>query len=137
MPSMVRICLGTSIIVITFIVGMIMMVNSIMSLTFDFGLIMFYTLGLPLIGCLIAIPILCTGVQSDVRASQAGTTPIRSYPPATQSQPFSAASYVYEPPTTCPDCKGRLTSTNVDWVGPLTLKCPYCGSTIQAVKRLV
>ncbi len=137
MPSVVRICFGVSLIVITFLVGMILMVDSIMSGSFDLGLILFYSLGLPMLGFLIAIPVLCTGVRSGIGAASVRTVPFRYSPPATQSQPVAEASYVYEPPTVCPDCGGKLTSSNIEWVGPLTVKCPYCGSSVEAVKRRV
>lgn len=137
MPSVVRICFGVSLIVITFLVGMIMMVNSIMSGAFDVGLILFYTLGLPMLGCLVAMPFITSGVRSGLKASPARTIPLRSFPTATQSETVAGATYVYEPPTVCPDCGGKLTSSNIEWVGPLTVKCPYCGSSIPAVKRQV
>jgi hypothetical protein len=137
MPSVVRICFGVSLIVITFLVGMILMVDSIVSGYFDVGLILFYSLGLPMIGILIAIPVMCTGVRRGIGAAPVGTVPLRYSPPATQGQPVAEASYVYEPPTICPDCGGKLTSSNIDWVGPLTVKCPYCGSSVPAVKRRV
>jgi hypothetical protein len=137
MPSMTRICVGVSIIVGTFLGGMILMIDSITSGYFDVGLILFYTLGLPFIGMIIAIPIMITCVQSGSRTTSGRTITIAASQPATQVGPVPAATYVYEPPTSCPDCGGKLTSANVDWVGPLTLKCPYCGSTVQALKRQV
>ena len=39
---------------------------------------------------------------------------------------------VYQVPTTCPECGGSLSNEDVDWVGPLQAKCPYCRTTIEA-----
>ena len=137
MPSIVRICLGVGVMVITFLVGMILMIDAISAGTFDVGLILFYSLGFPMIGVLLGIPLLCSGARSGISVVPASNMPIRSYLQAVQSPPAAEASFVYEPPTVCPDCGGKLTSTNVEWVGPLMLKCPYCGSSINAVKRQV
>jgi hypothetical protein len=137
MPSMVRICIGVGIIVGTFLLGMIMMIGAIRTGTFDVVMILVYTLGLPMLGLLMAMPLLCTGVRQGITPSSVGTVQVRYVPPPTQSQPVAAASYVYEPPTVCPDCGGKLTSSNIEWVGPLTVKCPYCGSSVPAVKRQV
>jgi len=49
----------------------------------------------------------------------------------------SEASYVHETPEKCPNCKGILSAENVEWVGPLTAKCPYCGSSVKTEKRRV
>lgn len=137
MPNMARICIGVAIIVGTFLLGMIGMINAITSGTFDVVLILVYTLGVPFLGFLFAIPFLCTGVREGITTPPGGTVSVRYVPPSTQSQPAAGATYVYEPPTVCPSCRGKLTSSNVDWVGPLTIKCPYCGSSVPAVKRQV
>ena len=39
---------------------------------------------------------------------------------------------VYQVPTTCPECRGSLSNEDIDWVGPLQAKCPYCQTTIEA-----
>lgn len=39
---------------------------------------------------------------------------------------------IYQVPTVCPECGGSLSNEEVDWVGPLQAKCPYCRTTIEA-----
>ncbi len=43
--------------------------------------------------------------------------------------------YVLEPPDECDDCGASLSAENVDWVGPRSVKCPYCGNTIEVVRK--
>jgi hypothetical protein len=53
---------------------------------------------------------------------------------APDSQPREK-SYIYEPPDVCPNCKGAISSEDVEWVGPLSARCPYCGATLKTEKR--
>lgn len=46
-------------------------------------------------------------------------------------------SYIHEPPSFCSDCGASLSSEEIEWVGPLTVKCPYCGATHRTEKREV
>jgi hypothetical protein len=46
-------------------------------------------------------------------------------------------TYVFEPPRFCSNCGGDLNPQNVEWAGPLTAKCPYCGASHKATKREV
>ena len=46
-------------------------------------------------------------------------------------------SYVHEPPAYCSSCGGHISAETIEWVGPLTVKCPYCGATHPTVKRVV
>jgi DNA-directed RNA polymerase subunit RPC12/RpoP len=46
-------------------------------------------------------------------------------------------TYVYGPPSFCSTCGADLNPQNVDWAGPLTVKCPYCGASHDAIKREV
>ena len=39
---------------------------------------------------------------------------------------------IYQVPKRCPECRGSLSNEEVDWVGPLQAKCPFCGTTIEA-----
>lgn len=44
-------------------------------------------------------------------------------------------SYIHEPPDVCPNCKAAISSEEVEWVGPLTARCPYCGASLKTQKR--
>lgn len=46
-------------------------------------------------------------------------------------------TYIHDIPDKCPNCKGQISNETVEWVGPLTAKCPYCGSSIKTEKREV
>ncbi|MFO7836794.1 MAG: hypothetical protein R6V83_09070, partial [Candidatus Thorarchaeota archaeon] len=35
-------------------------------------------------------------------------------------------------PERCPSCGASLSPETVDWVGPLEVKCSYCGATVKA-----
>jgi hypothetical protein len=39
---------------------------------------------------------------------------------------------IYQVPGKCPECGGNLSNEEVDWVGPLQAKCPFCRTTIEA-----
>jgi endogenous inhibitor of DNA gyrase (YacG/DUF329 family) len=39
---------------------------------------------------------------------------------------------IYNVPRKCPECGGSINNEDVDWVGPLQAKCPYCQTTIEA-----
>jgi len=131
MASMVRVWIGISIIMISFFVGLFMMISGLESGNMSVGLILFYVLGIPLIGMIIGVPIMISsGIGPESRrlllASRHSTT---------STSP--SESFVHEPPTFCTNCGGKISNQNVDWVGPLTIKCPYCGSTLQTVRRRV
>jgi hypothetical protein len=53
----------------------------------------------------------------------------------TISEREESQSYVYEVPSKYANYKACLNSEIIDWVGPLTIKCPYCGSTQKAEKK--
>lgn len=39
---------------------------------------------------------------------------------------------IYQVPSKCPQCGGSLSNEEVDWVGPLQAKCPFCRTTVEA-----
>jgi len=41
----------------------------------------------------------------------------------------------YTIPTECPTCNHSLSTNEIEWIGPLQAKCPYCGGTIEAEVR--
>jgi predicted RNA-binding Zn-ribbon protein involved in translation (DUF1610 family) len=126
MSSIARLFAGISIIMITFFAGFFLMMQALESGNFSVAVILFDVLGIPLIGLLIGMPIM---ISSCIRPGFKASVPV------VQDKITGEASYVYEPPAVCTSCGGRISSTNVEWVGPLTVKCPYCGISLQAVKR--
>jgi hypothetical protein len=37
----------------------------------------------------------------------------------------------YQVPTNCPECGVSLSNDDVQWIGPLQAKCPFCQTTIE------
>jgi DNA-directed RNA polymerase subunit RPC12/RpoP len=99
--------------------------------THNVGLILFYVLVVPMISFVAGAGIIIYGMRKRI-----GTTGIFTL--ATNPRMAAASkekSYVYQPPRFCSDCGAALTSEGTEWVGPLTIKCPYCGATQAAEKR--
>jgi len=67
------------------------------------------------------------------------TTPRISYPGYTEDTDFSSdrrgQKAIYQSPSICPSCGAFISSEDVDWVGPLQLKCPYCGYIMEAEEK--
>jgi hypothetical protein len=125
----------------TMIIGMIIIVGGFFggfmqffwADTFDVGTILFYVLVIPMISALVGIGVILYGIRD-----QMGT--VRSFGLATNPRLTAASkerSFVYEPPRFCSSCGAALTSEGIEWVGPLTVKCPYCGATQATEKREV
>jgi len=94
------------------------------------GMILLLVLGVPMIGFLLGVIVI-------FRYGHVGPLPfVPAFGTRTQ-RVIPEKSFVHEPPRTCPNCRASLSTEGVEWVGPLTLKCPYCGATVSTVKREV
>ncbi|MFW9908008.1 MAG: hypothetical protein ACFFEF_05490 [Candidatus Thorarchaeota archaeon] len=129
-PNMLGLCAGMAIIMIFFFGGFISM------FMFDIwemgvGAILFFMMGIPMIGAIIGIAIIIktNGAFGIMRPflSQARYGTGRT----------AERSYVHEPPSFCSSCGGSISAENIEWVGPLSVKCPYCGATLPTAKREV
>lgn len=99
--------------------------------TYDVGTILFYVLVVPMISALVGIGVILYGMRKSV--GQMGL--IRFVPNRQMTAVSREKSYVYEPPRFCSDCGAAITSEGIEWVGPLSVKCPYCGATLSTEKR--
>lgn len=132
MSESTKLWAGISIIMISFFGGFFMMINGITSDSIGVGMILFYMMGIPMIGILIGLPLILKGV---------GTGRVTSFnifgAMASQASEREESSYVYEPPSFCSECGASLSMDSVEWAGPLTVRCPYCGNTMKTEKRKV
>ncbi|MFX1484540.1 MAG: hypothetical protein ACFFCP_15280 [Promethearchaeota archaeon] len=127
----------------TMIIGMIVIVGGffggfIMFLSIDpmdTGTILFYILVIPMITALIGIGIIMYGIRDEIEMG-GGFGLFRTVQPRA-SQETREKTYIYEPPRFCKDCGASLSAENIEWAGPLTIKCPYCGATHPTEKREV
>jgi hypothetical protein len=99
--------------------------------TYDVGTILFYVLVVPMVSALIGMGVILYGIRKSV--GQGGL--FRFVPNRQMTAISREKSYVYEPPRFCKDCGAALTSEGIEWVGPLSVKCPYCGATQSTEKR--
>ncbi len=133
MSDMTRLWCGIGIIMISFFGGFFMMINGLTSDGIGVGMILFYALGIPMIGIIIAMPLFMKGIGSGNRRTPFGLFGSMMVQPSEQEE----ASYVHEPPNFCSGCGASLSMENVEWAGPLTVKCPYCGNTMKTEKRKI
>jgi len=94
------------------------------------GMILLLMLGVPMIGFLLGAIVI-------FKYGHIGSSPFVPVFVARTQRATPEKSFVHEPPRNCPNCKASLSMEGMEWVGPLTLKCPYCGATVNTVKREV
>ncbi|MBN2230082.1 MAG: hypothetical protein JW779_10890 [Candidatus Thorarchaeota archaeon] len=99
--------------------------------THDVGMILFYVLVVPMISFLVGAGVIVYGMRKRIGTVGAFGLAMN---PRMASVP-KERSFIYEPPSFCKDCGASLTSEGIEWVGPLTIKCPYCGATHKTEKR--
>lgn len=118
--------LGIGVIVIFFFGGFIMMIMGLESGNMGIAMILFYILVIPVIGVVIGMPLMLKGI---------GGSPFGILQSSTSKDDEQDSSYIHEPPDFCKECGASLSADNVEWAGPLTARCPYCGATMKTVKR--
>ncbi|RDE15250.1 MAG: hypothetical protein C4K48_04185 [Candidatus Thorarchaeota archaeon] len=125
----------------TMVVGMIVIVGGFFggfmqffwTDTHDVGTILLYVLVVPMVSALVGTGIILYGIRDSLgHFGLAGLAAARQVGNVAKEK-----SYVHEPPRFCKDCGATLTAREVEWVGPLTVKCPYCGATHPTEKREV
>lgn len=101
--------------------------------TYDVGTILFYVLVIPMISFVLGFAIMMYGMKDSIKAQRMGVFGMMSAGAGSSRE----KSYVHEPPSFCADCGASLSAETIEWVGPLTIKCPYCGATHPTEKREV
>lgn len=97
------------------------------------GTILFYVLVVPMISFLVGAGIIVYGMKDSMPTAGMGLFASASV----RANESKERSYIYEPPSFCKDCGASLSAESIEWVGPLTVKCPYCGATHPTEKREV
>ena len=121
--------------VATMVIGMIVMVGGFFGgfMQFfwmdarDVGTILFYVMVVPMVSFLVGAGIMVYGMKDDMQSGRIGLFGMGS-----RAAP-KEKSYIYEPPRFC----SALSSEEIEWVGPLSVRCPYCGATHATEKREV
>ena len=124
------------------VIGMIVMVGGFFGGFMQFfwidtsnvGTILFYVMVVPMVSFLVGAGIIMYGMKDDI--SRGGLGLIGMMGARTTEAP-KEKTFIYEPPRFCADCGATLSSEGIEWVGPLTVKCPYCGATHATEKREV
>jgi len=61
----------------------------------------------------------------------------QAHPPAAPTAQGATVPTIPVLPPKCSTCGGALAMDQVRWVGPLTAKCPYCGTTVPIEWRRI
>ncbi|MGY5861448.1 MAG: hypothetical protein RTU09_03675 [Candidatus Thorarchaeota archaeon] len=121
---------GITIIVIGGISGLILFMSNAGGASFPFSL--FYLLGIPFIACMIGVTLILRSVPFP-----GGSMFARRIGRPLDAEPSPDQSFIHQIPKTCSGCGAGINAETVEWVGPLSIKCPYCGVTLDTVKREV
>ncbi len=128
--------------VVTMVIGMIVMIGGFFGGFMQFfwmdnmnvGTILFFVMVVPMMSFLIGAGIMIYGMKDSIGAGGFGIFGMMGS--RTRSAP-KEKSYIHEPPRFCSECGATLSSEEIEWVGPLSVKCPYCGATHATEKREV
>ena len=129
--NMTGVMVGVLVTVATFFGGFMLFFTQDISQMGIFQILLF-VMFIPFVGAIIGVTIMIRSMNIDIFGG-VGTFNARMG----SGERVVEKSYVHEPPPFCSSCGGKLASEDVDWIGPLTVKCPYCGATLQTEKREV
>jgi len=126
----------------TMVIGMIVMVGGFFYGFMQFfwidtsnvGTILFYVMVVPMVSFLVGAGIMMYGMKDDISRGGFGLFGMMG---ARTAQTPKEKTFIHEPPRFCSDCGATMSSEGIEWVGPLTVKCPYCGATHATEKREV
>jgi hypothetical protein len=124
----------------TMVIGMIVMVGGFFGGFMQFfwmddmntGTILLYMMVVPMISFLIGAGIIMYGMKDSMSIGGFGLFGMTG---TRAAETPKEKSFVHEPPRFCNDCGASLSSEEIEWVGPLSVKCPYCGATHATEKR--
>ncbi|MHA1943217.1 MAG: hypothetical protein ACW96M_02365 [Candidatus Thorarchaeota archaeon] len=96
--------------------------------------ILFYMMVVPMMSFLIGAGIMIYGMKDSMSRGGFGLFGMMG---ARAREAPKEKSFIHEPPSFCKECGASLSSEEIDWVGPLSVRCPYCGATHATEKREV
>ena len=102
--------------------------------TSNVGTILFYVMVVPMVSFLVGAGILIYGMKDSMPMRGFGLFGAMG---ARNAEAPKEKTFIHEPPRFCSDCGATMSSEGIEWVGPLTVKCPYCGATQATEKREV
>jgi hypothetical protein len=100
----------------------------------DVGTILLYMMVVPMISFLVGAGIIIYGMKDSLPTRRIGLFGMMG---TSSAEAPKEKSFIHEPPRFCSDCGATLSSEDIEWVGPLSVKCPYCGATHATEKREV
>ena len=126
----------------TMVIGMIVMIGGFfggfMQIfwmdNWETGTILFYLMVVPMVSFLVGAGIMMYGMKDSMPMRGFGLFGAMG---ARNDEAPKEKTFIHEPPRFCSDCGATMSSEGIEWVGPLTVKCPYCGATHATEKREV
>lgn len=100
----------------------------------DVGTILLYMMVVPMMSFLIGAGIMMYGMKDTMGRTRFGLFGMMA---DTSNDARKEKTFIHEPPRFCSDCGASLSAEGIEWVGPLSVKCPYCGATQATEKREV
>jgi len=127
--------------VATMVIGMIIMIGGFFGgfMMFfwmearDIVTILLYMMLIPMVSFCIGAGIIVYGNKDAMPLGRSGFGLFGAM--ARMDESPKERSFIHEPPSFCKDCGASLSSEEIEWVGPLSVKCPYCGATHRTEKR--
>ena len=102
--------------------------------TDNIGTLLLYVMVVPMVSFLVGAGIMIYGMKDSMPMRGMGLFGMMG---ARTAEAPKEKSFVHVPPRFCTDCGASISSEDVEWVGPLSIKCPYCGATHATEKREV
>jgi predicted RNA-binding Zn-ribbon protein involved in translation (DUF1610 family) len=121
---------GIAVIVLGGITGLILLVSDVGGSST--ALTLFYILGIPGIACMIGVTLILRAIPFS-----GGSLFSRTSGQQMDIEISGEKSFIHQPPEACSSCGAGISTETVEWVGPLRIKCPYCGATLNTVRREV
>ena len=102
--------------------------------TSNTGTLLFYMLVVPMVSFFVGAGIMIYGMKDSMPMRGFGLFGMMG---AQNAEAPKEKTFIHVPPQKCNQCRASLSSEDIEWVGPLSIRCPYCGATHATEKREV